>query len=90
MCFRATQLTEPSIQTVQPRWDRRNWRDRWVRGDSTSQVLQRTVRGSGQQSVEVCRSRGISAVVRDIIRWHPPVQDLVVTIPLNEVFAGLG
>ena len=42
------------------------------------------------KSVEVCRSRGISEVVRDSIRWRPPVQDLVVTIPLNEVFAGLG
>lgn len=39
--------------------------------------------------VEVGRGRGISEVVRDAIRWRPPVQDVVVTIPLNEVFAGL-
>ena len=41
------------------------------------------------KSVEVCRSRGISEVVRDTIRWRPPVKDVAVTIPLVEVFAGL-
>lgn len=41
------------------------------------------------KSVEVCRSRGVSDVVRDAIRWRVPALDTIVSIDLGEVFAGL-
>jgi Uma2 family endonuclease len=41
------------------------------------------------KSVEVCRSRGPGEIVRDAIRWRVPTLDSIVSIPLNEVFAGL-
>jgi Uma2 family endonuclease len=41
------------------------------------------------KSVEVCRRRGVSEVARDTIRWKVPTLDLIVPIPLNEIFAGL-
>ena len=40
-------------------------------------------------SVEVCRPGGVHEVVRDVIRWPVPTLDLVVSINLGEVFAGL-
>jgi Uma2 family endonuclease len=41
------------------------------------------------RSVEVCRGRGAGEVVRDAIRWHVPAADVLVTIDLAEIFAGL-
>jgi Uma2 family endonuclease len=41
------------------------------------------------RSVEVCSGRESSETVRDIIRWRVPAGDLVVSINLGEVFAGL-
>src|SRR5260221_4574206 len=41
------------------------------------------------KSVEVCRARGISEVVRDTIRWKVPTLDIIVPVPLDEIFAGL-
>ena len=40
-------------------------------------------------SVEVCRDRGAGETVRDVIAWRPPTLDLIVPIPLAEVFAGI-
>lgn len=40
-------------------------------------------------SVEVCRPGGVRDMVRDVIRWRAPTLDLVVSINLGEVFAGL-
>lgn len=42
------------------------------------------------RSVEVCRGGGAGEVIRDVIRWHVPAADLLVTIDLSEIFAGLG
>lgn len=39
--------------------------------------------------VEVCRARGVSEVVRDVIRWHVPAVHVIVSIDLSAVFAGL-
>lgn len=39
--------------------------------------------------VEVCRGRGAGEVVRDVISWHVPAADLLVSIDLSEIFAGL-
>jgi Uma2 family endonuclease len=41
------------------------------------------------RSVDVWRSRTDHEVIRDAIRWQAPTTDLVVTIDLTEVFAGL-
>ncbi|MDP9178733.1 MAG: Uma2 family endonuclease [Gemmatimonadota bacterium] len=41
------------------------------------------------KSIEVCRARGVSELERDTIRWKVPTLDVVVPIPLGEVFAGL-
>jgi Uma2 family endonuclease len=41
------------------------------------------------KSVEVCRTRGAGEVVRDTIRWQVPTLDLIVSISLDEIFAGL-
>jgi len=41
------------------------------------------------KSVEVCRKRGVSEFERDAIRWKVPTLDIIVSIPLDEVFAGL-
>jgi Uma2 family endonuclease len=41
------------------------------------------------RSVEIWRSRTEHEVVRDVIRWPVPTTDLVVTIQLAEVFAGV-
>jgi Uma2 family endonuclease len=41
------------------------------------------------KSVEVCRKRGVSETERDTIRWKVPTLDMIVSIPLDEVFAGL-
>lgn len=40
-------------------------------------------------SAEVWRSKGVREVIRDVIRWRPPTLDLVASIDLHEVFAGL-
>jgi Uma2 family endonuclease len=40
-------------------------------------------------SAEVWRAKGVREVVRDVIRWRPPALDLVASIDLREVFAGL-
>lgn len=41
------------------------------------------------RSVEVCRPRQSSDVVRDVIRWRVPTLDVVVLIDLAEVFSGV-
>ena len=41
------------------------------------------------RSVEVWRSRGAPEVVRDAIRWHVPILELIAVVDLAEVFAGL-
>ena len=41
------------------------------------------------RSAEVCRGRGVGEVVRDVIRLHVPAADLLVSIDLSEIFAGL-
>jgi Uma2 family endonuclease len=41
------------------------------------------------RSVEICRQRGAAEVVRDTIRWSVPTLDLIVSISLAEVFAGI-
>ena len=41
------------------------------------------------RSVEVCRGRGAGEVVRDVIRWHVPAAEVLVSIDLSEIFAGL-
>jgi Uma2 family endonuclease len=41
------------------------------------------------KSVEVCSARGPGEVVRDTIRWRVPTLDLIVSISLDEIFAGL-
>jgi Uma2 family endonuclease len=41
------------------------------------------------KSVEICRERGAGEVVRGTIRWRVPTLDLIVSISLAEVFAGI-
>ncbi|MGH7627037.1 MAG: Uma2 family endonuclease [Gemmatimonadaceae bacterium] len=41
------------------------------------------------RSVEVWRSRDVPEVVRDLIRWSVPTLDLIATVDLASVFAGL-
>lgn len=41
------------------------------------------------KSVEVCRARGVSELERETIQWKAPTLDIVVSIPLADVFAGL-
>ena len=41
------------------------------------------------KSVEVCRARGVSELERETIQWKVPTLDIVVSIPLADVFAGL-
>jgi Uma2 family endonuclease len=41
------------------------------------------------KTVEVCRRRGVSELERDTIRWKVPTLDVIVSVPLDEVFAGL-
>jgi Uma2 family endonuclease len=41
------------------------------------------------KSVEICREQGAGEVVRDTIRWRVPTLDLIVSISLAEVFAGI-
>jgi Uma2 family endonuclease len=41
------------------------------------------------RSVEVWRSRGAPEVVREAIRWHVPILELIAVVDLAEVFAGL-
>ena len=41
------------------------------------------------RSVDVWRSRTEHEVVRDVIRWAPPASELIVSIDLAELFAGL-
>lgn len=41
------------------------------------------------KSVDVWRSRSEHSVVRDVIRWRPPGHDVVLTIDLGAVFAGI-
>jgi Uma2 family endonuclease len=41
------------------------------------------------KSVELCRKRGVSELERDTIRWKVPALDIIASIPLGEVFAGL-
>jgi Uma2 family endonuclease len=41
------------------------------------------------KSIEVCRARGVSEVERETIQWKVPKLDIVVSIPLADVFAGL-
>jgi Uma2 family endonuclease len=41
------------------------------------------------KSIEVCRARGVGEVVRDTVRWIVPTLDLIIRIPLDEIFAGL-
>jgi Uma2 family endonuclease len=38
------------------------------------------------RSVEVARERGVSELVRDVVRWRVPSADRIVTIELAEVF----
>jgi len=40
-------------------------------------------------TVEVWRSRDVPDVIRDVIRWRVPGRDLIATIDLASVFAGL-
>ena len=41
------------------------------------------------KTIEVCRARGVGEVVRDTVRWKVPTLDLIIRIPLDEIFAGL-
>ncbi len=41
------------------------------------------------KSIEVCRARGVSELARDTITWNVPTLAIIVSIPLDEVFAGL-
>ena len=41
------------------------------------------------KSIEVCRERGTGEIFRDTIRWRVPTLDMIVSIPLREVFAGI-
>src|SRR5437868_7808923 len=41
------------------------------------------------KTIEVCRARAISEVVRDAVQWKVPTIDLIIRIPLDEIFAGL-
>lgn len=41
------------------------------------------------KSVEICHERGAGEIVRDTIRWSVPTLDLIVSISLAEVFAGI-
>jgi Uma2 family endonuclease len=41
------------------------------------------------RSVEVWRRRDARTVVRDVISWQAPTTDVVVRIPLDELFAGI-
>ncbi|MCR4339490.1 MAG: Uma2 family endonuclease [Gemmatimonadaceae bacterium] len=41
------------------------------------------------RSVEVCRGAGDSETVRDVVRWRVPGIDTLVSIGLEEIFAGL-
>jgi Uma2 family endonuclease len=41
------------------------------------------------KSIEVCRGRGVTDLVRDTIRWKVPTLGIILSIPLDEVFAGL-
>ena len=40
-------------------------------------------------SVEVCHGRGPGETVRDVIAWRVPTLDLIVPIPLAEIFSGI-
>jgi hypothetical protein len=41
------------------------------------------------RSVEVCRGRGQSEIVRDVIRWRVPAIDMLASVDLADVFAGV-
>ena len=41
------------------------------------------------RSIDVWRSRHARQIARDVIRWSVPTTDLVVTIDVGEVFAGI-
>jgi Uma2 family endonuclease len=40
-------------------------------------------------TVEVCKARGRGKIVRDALRWRAPSVNVMVTIDLTDVFAGL-
>ena len=41
-------------------------------------------------SVEVCRGKGAGEIVRDVVAWKVPTTQLVVRVPLADVFQGVG
>ena len=41
------------------------------------------------ECVEVCRDRGPGEITRDVIEWRPPALDVTVSMPLDQVFAGI-
>lgn len=41
------------------------------------------------RTVEVCRARENSEIVRDTIRWGVPDVDVIVSVDLGEIFAGI-
>jgi Uma2 family endonuclease len=42
-----------------------------------------------EKTVEVCRGRGAGTLARDVVRWRAPSVNVMLTIDLAEVFAGL-
>jgi Uma2 family endonuclease len=44
---------------------------------------------AGPKCVEISTAPGSREIVRDVIRWRVPTLDLIVSISLEEVFAGL-
>jgi hypothetical protein len=41
------------------------------------------------RSVEVCRARGSGEIARDTIRWAVPNANVIVSVDLGEIFAGV-
>lgn len=41
------------------------------------------------RSVEVCRARGSGEIARDTIRWAVPSANVIVSVDLGEIFAGV-
>ena len=42
-----------------------------------------------EKTVEVCKHRGAGKIVRDVVRWRAPSVNVMVTIKLADIFAGL-
>jgi Uma2 family endonuclease len=40
-------------------------------------------------TIELCRQRGPGDVFRDTVQWRVPTADLIVSLSLREIFAGI-